>query len=244
MDQAAVDRMMELLDLEQIEVNIFRGRSPDEDRQRVFGGQVAGQALVAATRTVDERTTSSTRSTPTSCAPATRPADPLRGRPHPRRPLVHHPTVVAIQHGEPIFGLSASFHLPEDGFDHQFPMPEGLPDPDSLPDFHERLAPWKDVMGDWYTRPRPIDTRYCDWSRPMTARRSAPFQNVWFRANGVPPDDPVLHAVVATYASMGWVNTESHIYHKEGSRFYGKTKKGKYVSEADAIKEGDKASKE
>jgi acyl-CoA thioesterase-2 len=201
MDQPAVDRMMELLDLEQIEVNIFRGRSPDEDRQRVFGGQVAGQALVAATRTVTEDyLVHSLHSY------FLRPGDP------------HHPILyevdrsrdghsfttrraVAIQHGKPIFGLSASFHLPEDGFDHQFPMPDGLPHPDSLPDFHERLAPWKDVMGDWYTRPRPIDTRYCEWYAPDDRSAKPPFQNVWFRANGVLPDDPVLHAVVATYAS-------------------------------------------
>jgi acyl-CoA thioesterase-2 len=201
MDQAAVDRMIALLDLEQIEVNIFRGRSPDEDRQRVFGGQVAGQALVAATRTVSEDyLVHSLHSY------FLRPGDP------------HHPILyevdrtrdghsfttrraVAIQHGKTIFGLSASFHLPEEGFDHQFPMPQGLPDPETLPDFHERLAPWKDRLGDWYTRPRPIDTRYCEWYPPDDRSPKPPFQNVWFRANGKLPDDPVVHAVVATYAS-------------------------------------------
>ena len=89
--QDAVDDLIELLDLEPIEVNIFRGIRPDEDRQRVFGGQVAGQALVAAARTVDRRLA---RALAARLLPAPRRpdgADPLRGRPHPRRPLVHHP---------------------------------------------------------------------------------------------------------------------------------------------------------
>jgi acyl-CoA thioesterase-2 len=80
-------------------------------------------------------------------------------------------------------------------------MPQGRPDPETLPDFHARLAPWKDQLGEWYTRPRPIDTRYCDWYPPDDRSPKPPFQDVWFRANGTLPDDPVLHAVVATYAS-------------------------------------------
>jgi acyl-CoA thioesterase-2 len=190
-----------LLDLEDIEVNIFRGRSPDEDRQRVFGGQVAGQALVAATRTVSgEYAVHSLHSY------FLRPGDP-------HAPILYEVErtrdghsfttrrVLAIQHGEAIFGLSASFHRPEEGFDHQVPMPLGRPDPETLPDFHARLAPWKDQLGEWYTRPRPIDTRYCDWYPPDDRSPKPPFQDVWFRANGTLPDDPVLHAVVATYAS-------------------------------------------
>ena len=152
MDQAAVDRLIELLDLEAIEVNIFRGRSPDEIRQRVFGGQVAGQALVAATRTVEDPF-----AVHSLHSYFLRPGDPTV-------PILYEVDrtrdghsfvtrrVLAIQHGQAIFGLSASFHLPEEGFDHQLPMPAGLPAPDSLPDFHERMAPWQDVLGDWYTQ--------------------------------------------------------------------------------------------
>src|SRR5437667_3167172 len=115
----ALDRLIDLLDLEQIEVNIFRGRSPEERVQRVFGGQVAGQALIAAGRTV----------------PADRPVNSLHAyfiRPgDPSAPIVYQVDrvrdgrsfttrrVVAVQHGKAIFTLSASFHVPEQGLDHQ-----------------------------------------------------------------------------------------------------------------------------
>ncbi len=200
MQQAAVDRLIDLLDLEAIEVNVFRGTSPDETVQRVFGGQVAGQALVAAARTVaaDYRVHS-------LHAYFLRPGDPsipilyevdrIRdGRSFTTR------RVVAIQHGRAIFNMSASFHIPEDGFDHQFPMAEVTP-AEELPDFATRWAPYADELGAWYTRPRPIDTRHVDWSPPDRKRSLAPYQRVWLRADGDLPDDPVLHTCVLTYAS-------------------------------------------
>src|SRR5437867_12405025 len=118
----ALQALIDLLDLEPIEVNIFRGVSPDEDRQRVFGGQVAGQALVAAGRTVDRGTVHSLH------AYFLRPGDPTipilyevdrirDGRSFTTR------RVVAIQHGQAIFNLQASFHVAEDGLEHQVPMP-------------------------------------------------------------------------------------------------------------------------
>ncbi len=201
MDQKAVDSLVELLDLERIEVGLFRGRSPDEHRQRVYGGQVAGQALVAATRTVD-----APHSVHSLHAYFLRPGDPTA-------PIVYQVDrvrdgrsfttrrVLAVQHGRPIFGLSANFHGAEEGFEHQMDMPTGLEDPEDLPDFHERMRPWKEQMGDWYTRPRAIDTRYCDWTPPDDRTPRPPYANVWFRANGTLPDDPVLHACVVTYAS-------------------------------------------
>jgi len=197
----ALDALVALLDLEAIEVNVFRGRSPDEDRQRVFGGQVAGQALVAAARTVDpDRTVHSLH------AYFLRPGDPsvpilydvdrIRdGKSFTTR------RVVAIQHGRAIFNLQASFHTVEPGLEHEVPMPEGLPDPETLPDFRTRMAPYKHLLGDWYERPRPIDTRYVDL---MPAERTGPQgngQRVWLRADGTLPDDPVLHTCVLTYAS-------------------------------------------
>ncbi len=200
-DQTAVDALVELLDLEPIEVNLFRGNSPDESRQRVFGGQVAGQALVAASRTVEvEHAIHSLH------AYFLRPGDPTA-------PILYQVDrvrdgksfttrrVLAIQHGRPIFGMSASFHQAEEGFDHQFDMPPGLPAPETLADFHTRLAPWADVLGDWYTRPRAIDTRYCNWHSPTDTAAHEPYENVWFKANGKLPDDPVLHACVVAYAS-------------------------------------------
>ena len=200
MDQSAVDALITLLDLEPIEVNIFRGNSPKEDRQRVFGGQVAGQALVAAARTVEGMTVHSLHSY------FLRPGDP-------NTPILYEVDrirdgrsfitrrVKAIQHGKSIFGLSASFHIAEEGFDHQFSMPTGLPEPETLPDFMTRMEPWKDILGDWYARPRAIDTRYCNWQPPNDHTPGPMTDNVWVRANGLLPDDPVLHACVVTYAS-------------------------------------------
>jgi acyl-CoA thioesterase II len=199
--QEALDELVKLLDLEPIEVNIFRGLSPDENRQRVFGGQVAGQALVAAARTVaDDAHVHSLH------AYVLRPGDPTvpilydvdrirDGRSFTTR------RVVAIQHGRAIFNLAASFHVDEPGFDHQFPMPPGVPEPESLPDFKTRMAPYRERLGDWYDRPRAIDTRHVDWRGPDDRETRPPRQQVWFRADGSLPDDPVLHTCVVTYAS-------------------------------------------
>ena len=198
---AALDDLVKLLDLEPIEVNIFRGLSPDESRQRVFGGQVAGQALVAAARTVAED-----RQVHSLHGYFLRPGDPAvpilyevdrirDGRSFTTR------RVVGIQHGRAIFNLQASFHVQESGLDHQIPMPDG-PDPESLPDFKSRLERYRDMLGDWYDRPRPIDTRYVEGD-PIGRRHRTPqpIQRVWMRADGDLPDDPVLHACVVTYAS-------------------------------------------
>src|SRR5712691_1478101 len=135
----ALDRLLDLLDLEQIEVNIFRGRSPDERVQRVFGGQVAGQALVAAGRTV----------------PADRPVHSLHAyfiRPgDPSVPIVYlvdrvrdgrsftTRRVSAVQHGKTIFTLSASFHYPEPGKSHAMAMP-AVPPPEMVERTSDRLA--------------------------------------------------------------------------------------------------------
>ncbi len=200
MPQEAVDALCRLLDLEPIEVNIFRGLSPDEDRQRVFGGQVAGQALVAASRTVERG-----RVVHSLHAYFLRPGDPsvpilyevdrIRdGRSFTTR------RVVAIQHGKAIFNLQASFQVPEDGLSHQAPMPE-TPAADDLPDFQQRMGPYAEALGDWFHRPRPIDMRYVDWNPPDRRDPLPPFQRVWLRADGSLPDDAVLHACVLTYAS-------------------------------------------
>jgi acyl-CoA thioesterase-2 len=197
-----LDDLVALLDLEVIEVNIFRGVSPDESRQRVFGGQVAGQALVAAARTVDDPG----RLVHSLHAYFLRPGDPTV-------PILYEVDrirdgksfttrrVVAIQHGKAIFNLQASFHRSEPGLEHQEPMDEGVPDPLSLPDFATRMAPHKERLGEWYERPRPIDTRYVDTAPTDRQGPQSPTQQVWLRADGPLPDDPVLHACVLTYAS-------------------------------------------
>jgi len=196
-----LDDLIALLDLEVIEVNIFRGVSPDENRQRVFGGQVAGQALVAAARTIDDPG----RLVHSLHAYFLRPGDPTvpilyevdrirDGRSFTTR------RVVAIQHGKAIFNLQASFHRAEPGLDFQEPMAD-VPDPATLPDFATRMAPHRERLGEWYDRPRPIDTRYVDSAPTDREGPQPPTQKVWLRADGPLPDDPVLHACVLTYAS-------------------------------------------
>ncbi len=199
----ALDDLLDLLDLEQIELDIFRGRSPDERVQRVFGGQVAGQALVAAGRTV----------------PADRPVHSLHAyfiRPgDPTVPLVYTVDrvrdgrsfttrrVSAIQHGKVIFTLSASFHRPEPGPEHARRMPE-VPPPDQLPSVTERLERVFGPLSDDFFRRRPIDLRYVgpltyEAQRDPALRRTESL--VWLRVDGELPDDPMLHVCLMTYAS-------------------------------------------
>jgi acyl-CoA thioesterase-2 len=207
--QAAVDDLIELLDLEPIEVNIFRGNSPKEDRQRVFGGQVAGQALVAAARTVDDE-----RSVHSMHAYFLRPGDPslpilyevdrIRdGRSFTTR------RVVAIQHGKAIFNLAASFQVHEEGLEHSFEMPE-VPGPEGLPGRRDRLTAYFEQRDDiddphgmaaFIDRPQAIDTRIANWSPEDRAESLPPYQHVWLRADGVLPEDPLLQTIVLTYAS-------------------------------------------
>jgi acyl-CoA thioesterase II len=196
---ASLDFLVNLLDLEPIEVNIFRGTQPNEERQRVFGGQVAGQALMAAGRTVGLGLVHSLHSyflrpgDPT--VPILYEVDRIRdGRSFTTR------RVVAIQHGRAIFNLETSFHVHEEGLEHQFPMPD-VPQPEELAPMFERLQPWKDELTDWFDRPHPIDQRpigELPWHREGPGE---PYQRQWIRADGTLPDDPLLHACVATYAS-------------------------------------------
>jgi acyl-CoA thioesterase-2 len=199
-----LDDLIDILELEQLEVNLFRGVSPDEDRQRVFGGQVAGQALVAAGRTVEPD-----RAVHSLHAYFLRPGDP-------RVPIVYDVDrirdgrsfttrrVVAIQHGRAIFNLAASFQVVEQGPDHQMPMPD-VPDPDALPTWHQRVEPYLERLGpdlaQWLVRERPIDSRPVDDPRWLDPSPREPEQDVWIRANGKLPDVPFIHECVVAYAS-------------------------------------------
>ncbi len=199
----AVDRLIEILDLEELDVNLFRGRSPQENRQRVFGGQVAGQALVAAGRTVERGQVHSLH------AYFLRPGDPTTpilyqvdrirdGRTFTTR------RVVAVQHGQAIFNLAASFQPDEAGPSHQAPMPDA-PDPDSLPPLAERIAKVKDSLPpealEWLTRDRPIEIRPVVAGNPFKPVARPPRQLVWLRANRRLPDDYLLHQCIVAYAS-------------------------------------------
>jgi acyl-CoA thioesterase II len=194
-----LDFLVDLLDLEPIEVNIFRGVSPDEDRQRVFGGQVAAQSLTAAGRTVDSGRPHSLH------AYFLRPGDPTipilyevdrirDGRSFTTR------RVVAIQHGRAIFNMSASFHVDEPGLSHQFPMPQ-VPPPEELDTLATRLEPFRETLAKWFEQPHPIEQRYIGDLPFAQGGGTEPYQRLWIRADGKLPDDPLLHASIAAYAS-------------------------------------------
>jgi len=198
----ALDHLLDLLDLEQIEVNIFRGRSPDDRRQRVFGGQVAGPALVAAGRTVP-----ADRPVHSLHAYFIRPGDPavpivyLTDRVRDGRSFTTR-RVSAVQHGETIFTLSASFHHPEPGPEHADPMPEAPP-PETVERNSDR---WRRMSGEDRGQgfEPPIDVRSVG---PMSIEAAGnpslrTTRNlIWLRVDGELPDDPLLHVCLMTYAS-------------------------------------------
>ncbi len=200
---SAVEQLLAILDLEPLEHNLFRGTTPQDGWQRVFGGQVIGQALVAATRTVEARAAHSLH------AYFLRPGDPALpiiyevdrirdGRSYATR------RVVAIQHGRAIFSMAASFHNAEAGFNHQQPMPD-VPPPEELPSEGELAAAFKHSMPDqiraYWERERPIEIRPVDVTRFKAPKPMDPRQGVWMRATGKLPDDPALHQCVLAYAS-------------------------------------------
>ncbi|WP_435822049.1 acyl-CoA thioesterase II [Actinacidiphila alni] len=199
--------LLDLLDLERIEQDIFRGRSRSAVVPRVFGGQVAAQALVAAGRTVPED-----RGAHSLHAYFLRPGDP-------GAPIVYEVDrirdgrsfttrrVVAIQHGQPVFHLSASFQTHEDGLEHQEPMPDA-PDPETLPTAEELLPAHADKFPDPTVVDRllearaAVDLRYVEDPPFLTAGVTRePRSQVWFRTRGKINDDPLLHVCLATYVS-------------------------------------------
>ncbi len=199
-----VEEMLRLLDLEPIERNIYRGQNRDIGSGRVFGGQVLSQALVAARRTVEtEREAHSLHGyfiLPGDLeAPIVYFVDRLRdgGSFSTRR-------VTAIQHGETIFNLSASFHSPQEGLEHQVDPPEA-PSPESLTPELERIRAVADrIPGELravLTQDRPIDFRVVDPADLFEPEPSEPRRMTWFRALGALPDSSLVHQAVLAYAS-------------------------------------------
>lgn len=203
--ESPTERLVDLLDLEQIEVNIFRGLSPEEHLQRVFGGQVAGQALVAAGRTTDgERPVHSLHAyflrPGTPGVPIVYQVERVRdGRSFTTR------RVVAVQHGRTIFNLTASFHSAEEGIEHQLPARE-VPAPEGLPLLVDEI---RDHLGrlpedlERMARRQPFDIRYVErlrWSAEEVAGAD-PRSAVWMRAVGPLGEDPLVHTCALTYAS-------------------------------------------
>lgn len=202
--RSPMEELLLTLDLEPLEVNLFRGRSPKVGWQRVFGGQVIAQALVAAGRTVaDDRFIHSLH------AYFVRPGDPTV-------PILYDVDrvrdgaafttrrVIAIQHGKPIFFMTASFHLDEAGFDHQIPMP-AVPPPEQLlvaEQIRERfLAQAPKNIREYWERPRPIELRPVELTHYLSPEKLLPTQNVWVRTTGPVPNARHLQAGVLGYLS-------------------------------------------
>lgn len=199
----AVANLLAQLDLEPIEKDIFRGHGPQAGWQRVFGGLVISQALVAAARTVADRPPHSLHGyfilPGDPSVPIVYQVDRLRdGKSFATR------RCVAIQHGKAIFSLSASFQIEEEGLEHAFSMPSA-PDPETLPSEDDILQRYGSMMPDhvrhYFERERPIEIRACDLSRYARRKPMEPFQNVWVRASGRLPDDPAIHRAVLSYLS-------------------------------------------
>jgi acyl-CoA thioesterase-2 len=203
---AAIQDVLSILDLEPLEVNLFRGRSPQSRWQRVFGGQVIGQALVAACRTVEDV--------------AMRPPHSLHAYfllgGDPKVPIIYEVdrirdgksfttrNVKAIQHGRAIYSMSVSFHIREDGWSHQFAMPD-VPKPDELPsegDVRDRLlSRMPDPVRRYYERERPIELRPVEYGRYLGEKIPGDRFHIWFRATGQLPDELSVHQCVLAYAS-------------------------------------------
>ncbi len=200
---ASVEELMALLDLEVIEDNLFRGRQPDTSLQRVFGGQVAAHALVAASRTVpdpyDVHSLHSYFLRPgDTTVPIVFDVESVRdGRSFATR------RVLARQHGRPIFAMTLNYQIPEEGLDHQDPMPP-TPGPDECPTLGEVLAGHGKRSADWAREWAALDVRYAGNSRPGGAIADpdvAARVRLWIRVNGRLPDDSLLHTAAFTYSS-------------------------------------------
>jgi acyl-CoA thioesterase-2 len=201
---AKVDVLLELLDLEPIEQNIYRGRNRDIGSGRVFGGQVLAQALIAARHTIgEEREAHSLHGYFILPGDVARPivyfVDRLRdGKSFTTR------QVTGIQDGNAIFSMAASFQVAEKGVEHQFPMPD-VPPPESLVDDLELIRGVADRLPERlravYTQDRPIEFRPVDPVDPFEPETRPPTRYMWFRAVERLADEAVLHQAVLAYAS-------------------------------------------
>jgi acyl-CoA thioesterase II len=203
---SAIQDVLAILDLETLEVNLFRGRSPQSRWQRVFGGQVIGQALVAACRTVDDV--------------AVRPPHSLHAYfllgGDPKVPIIYEVDrirdgksfttrrVNAIQHGRAIYSMSVSFHVAEEGLTHQLEMP-AVPMPDALPseaEIKDHILPrMPDPVRRYYQSERPIELRPVEYGRYLGEKLEGGRYHMWIRATGRLPDEPAIHQCVLAYAS-------------------------------------------
>ncbi|BAB50950.1 MULTISPECIES: acyl-CoA thioesterase II [Mesorhizobium] len=201
---AAIDELLSILDLERLEHNLYRGRSPQVEWQRVFGGQTIAQALVAAQRTVEPD-----RFVHSLHGYFMRPGDI-------RVPIVYEVDrirdggsfttrrVLAIQHGQAIFSLEASFQVDEKGLEHQFALPDDVPPPEGLPtqrQLLERAERVPEAVRRFWARERPLELRPVNLQHYESRDKLPPRQNVWIRLAGPVPDDRALQSVLLAYLS-------------------------------------------
>lgn len=200
----AIATLLTILDLEKLEEDLYRGTSPQVGWQRVFGGQVIGQALVAAQRTVDPQ-----RRIHSLHGYFMRPGDP-------QVPIIYEVDrirdgnsfttrrVVAIQHGKAIFSMSGSFQVIESGLEHFLAMPD-IVSPETLPSEKELAEQYIDHAPEnvrsYWLRDRPVEIRPVDMTHYLSNRKLEPAQNIWFRATGTLPDNPAIQEAVLAYAS-------------------------------------------
>ena len=200
----SLQRLLELLDLERLEVNLFRGRNPEGSRHRLFGGQVLAQGLVAALRTVEGRLAHSLH------AYFLRPGDP-------KVPTIFEVDrvrdggtfatrlVKAIQHGEAILNMSVSFQVETEGLEHQIDRPPQLSEPEGVL-YEEEMRSGVESLGfappegDLLFHP-PVEIRTIGGLRMFEAKSRPPHTNSWVRAKGTLPDDPAIHQCIVAYAS-------------------------------------------
>ena len=202
---SAMQGLISILDLETLERNLFRGRSPQTGWQRVFGGHVIAQALVAAHRTLD-----ADRHVHSLHCYFMRPGDPAV-------PIIYEVDrirdgnsfttrrVVAIQHGHAIFSLSASFQIDEPGLEHQIEMPEDLPRPETLTSAKELIESFIDSVPEsvraYWERERPIEFKPVSLAHYTSREKLPPKQHIWIRTTGPVPDNRPLQAAVLAYLS-------------------------------------------
>ena len=203
-ESSRIKNLLELMNVEQIDANIYRGSNPEQTRRRVFGGQVLGQALMAAGRTVEGRLPHSLHAyflrPGRPAIPIVYTVDRIRdgGSFNTRR-------VVAIQDGEAIFNMSASFHKLEEGFSHQEAMP-GVPPPSECPGWEELIKARSGRNGPAppWARNRPVEMRPAiardGFKEEIAQGEGGALQRCWIKADPM-PDDPLLHLCVAAHTS-------------------------------------------
>jgi acyl-CoA thioesterase-2 len=218
---SAMQDLLTILDLEKLEHNLFRGRSPQAGWQRVFGGQVIGQALVAAQRTVE-----ADRHVHSLHCYFMRPGDPAV-------PIIYEVgrlrdggsfttrRVTAIQHGQAIFSLESSFQVEEQGLEHQMPVPRDVPAPETLKSQQELIQEFGDRVPEnirrFWGRERPLEVKPVMIEHYTTSDKLAPAQDVWVRTVGAVPDDRAIQAAVLAYLSdMTLLDTSTFPHGRSG----------------------------